>query len=311
MTPAQTHVCILYGGTSPERGISLLSGANVAAALATRGYHTTLIDTGERDFVSRLQDCAPDCCFLALHGAGGEDGSIQGLLELLGLPYTGSGILASALSMDKPLAKQIYQANGIPTPQTLDATDLCFPCVYKPVGGGSSVGVSILQDAAELADLKGQMQAPEAAQSALEGGFFEEYIQGTELTVAVIGPDEGHLTALPVIEIRPKHAFYDYASKYDDDGSVHVIPAELSEAESRECARLAIAAHRALGCAQVSRTDIIISRSGSTSGQAFVIETNTIPGMTDVSLLPQTAAVAGIAAPDLYSRFIEWTLGDK
>jgi D-alanine-D-alanine ligase len=309
-------VAVLYGGTSGERAVSLVSGTNVHQALEAEGFKAALIDTGEPDFMDTLAHSGAHVAFIALHGKGGEDGTIQGLLELLGMPYTGSGVLASALAMDKARSKVMYRATGLRTPHAVavDRTDdesafggaandietlvekVGLPCVVKPVCDGSSLGVSIVKEAAALLP-------------ALEEGFalgdellVEAFVEGVEVTVPVLGDQDPY--ALPVIEIIPKNEFYDYESKYASGGSQHIIPARLSPEVTAACEEAALRAHKALGCRGVSRTDIIIDAANV----PWVIETNTIPGMTGTSLLPEAARISGIPAGELYTRLIEWAL---
>lgn len=303
------NIALLAGGTSGEREVSLSSGENAAEALRSVGHQVSELDSADLGFVEELLRLKPDVVFLALHGRDGEDGHIQGLLEFLRLPYTGSGVLASALAMDKRRSKVFYQQAGIQTPESVVISQSMvglqtaqefisrhgLPCVVKPANEGSSLGISIVRDKAEL---------PEA----LDKGFavsqslmVERYIAGTEITVPVIGNDE--LEALPVIEIIPIVSdFYDYEAKYADGGSDHKIPARLPDNMLAHAQNQAMAAHRALGCAGMSRSDFIVDALGT----AWIIETNTIPGMTRTSLLPESAKHAGIPAGELYTRIIEW-----
>jgi D-alanine-D-alanine ligase len=254
---------------------------------------------------------AVDVAFIALHGPYGEDGTVQGLLELLGVPYTGSGVLASALAMDKLRSRQVLQATGIPVPayavvdggqwpQTRGevlarvAQDLGYPCVVKPNAVGSSIGVSIVREEADL---------PEAIERALEYGdvvLVEEYLRGTELTCAVLEePDTGLPRALPVIEIVPKREFFDYSAKYEPGNSEEICPARLSADVARTVQQMALRVHRQLGCEGMSRVDMFLSK-----GNVIVLEANTIPGLTVGSLIPLAARTAGIAFPELCSRVI-------
>jgi D-alanine-D-alanine ligase len=254
----------------------------------------------------------PDVVFIALHGKGGEDGTIQGMLELLGLPYTGSGVLASALAMDKAMTKHLFRSAGIPVledllvrrGQALDPAALTagvcqllggFPVFVKPNAEGSTFGCTLVASSAEL---------PGAIEIALQYdalAIIERYARGMEITVGVLGNTgeaEG-LEALPVIEIVPKAAYYDYESKYAEGGSEHIIPARLSEALLRRAQEIALRCHELLGCRGMSRTDMIVA------GQELVVlEVNTIPGMTPTSLLPQAAAHAGIPFSQLLDRLI-------
>jgi len=308
MTPRR-RIAVLAGGTSGEREVSLNSGRNVAAALGEVGHEVLELDTIDIGFVAILTEWAPDVVFLALHGTDGEDGRMQGLLELLRIPYTGSGVLGSALAMDKPKAKVFYKNAGLETPECVEVTPdeaglaaaqgfiarHGLPCVVKPAAEGSSLGVSIVHQATELAS------ALDRAFAAGSSVLVERFIAGTEITVPVIGLREPE--ALPVIEIVPRISeFYDYESKYADGGSDHIIPARLPERQLARAQEAAVTAHKALGLTGVSRSDMIVDAMGT----PWVIETNTIPGMTRTSLLPDAARHLGIAAGDLYTRIAEW-----
>jgi D-alanine-D-alanine ligase len=245
-----------------------------------------------------------DVAFIALHGPWGEDGKLQGLLDTLGIPYTGSGVLASALAMDKVMAKTVFAANGIDVPDgevvtsASDAPSIVPPSVVKPVENGSSVGVTMVDDAKDY---------PAAITEALRydrRALVEERIAGRELTVGVIGADE--LQALPVIEIVPKRAFFDYRAKYDSTASDEVCPAPIPDDTARSAQALAVRAHRALGCRGISRSDLMWD------GQRMVLlEVNTMPGMTPNSLVPKAAKVAGISYGELVDRLVGWALADR
>jgi D-alanine-D-alanine ligase len=293
------RVAVLMGGRSAEREVSLNTGTQVAGALTERGYDVVTVDTGAPGFIEAIQAARPDVVFIALHGRFGEDGTIQGLLELLDLPYVGSGVLASALAMNKVQSKHIYDAAGLHTPAyevvrrgepfDVDAltASLGPKTVVKPANEGSSVGMTIVPEPALLA---------EAIEFAFEHDplvLVERFEAGTEVTIGVLGNDE--LMALPTLEIVPVNAFYDYESKYVPGMSRHIIPAGVSEEARVECQRLAVEAHRVLGCAGMSRSDTIVTPEG----EVFLLETNTIPGMTKTSLLPDAAAAAGIPFPEL------------
>src|SRR2546427_4327462 len=249
-----------------------------------------------------------DVVLISLYGTWGEDGRIQGLLDTIGIPYTGSGVLASALAMDKDVAKQVLGAAGIDVPRgvvvrgttkaDLDAArSIGLPAFVKPVGSGSSVGASIVKTQSELAP------AIEAALPYDERVLVEEQIRGRELTVPVIGNDD--LTALPVIEILTKRAFFDYSAKYDAGESEEVCPAEIPNDVAKRAQDLAVRAHRALHCRGMSRTDFVWS-----GDRLVALEVNTIPGMTANSLLPKAARAAGIQFGDLLARFVDWALED-
>jgi D-alanine-D-alanine ligase len=266
---------------------------------------TALVPSGDGERI--------DVAFVAIHGQWGEDGTIQGMLELLGIPYVGSGVLASALAMDKVMAKSVLAANGIEVPRgfVVDAAahradpettaraadDLGYPVVVKPVQQGSSFGVTIADGPAAL---------PAAVDEALaydDRVLVEERLEGTELTVGVIGPDDD-LLALPVIEIVSKRAFFDYRAKYDPTLSEEICPARIPDSLAQRAQETATLAHRALGCRDLSRTDMI----ATLDGRLPVLEVNTIPGMTANSLLPKAARVAGIGFAELCSRLIELAL---
>lgn len=287
------RVAVLAGGRSSEREISLSSGANAAAALEAAGFGTVeLLDTAMDSFVSRITGERWDAAFLALHGTGGEDGVVQGFLSFLGIPFTGSGVRASAVASDKELAKLVYARAGIPAPAGValtasDAVDECAiraavgeQCFVKPAENGSSYGISLVKEAPELAG---------AIEEAFRYGskvLVEERLVGTEVTVGVFGDDD--LRALPVVEVcceSEGSEFYDLRVKYIDPEKVHRIPARLDEGDYARVQELALAAHRALGCRGISRSDFIVTERGP-----VILETNTIPGMTDSSLYPDEVA---------------------
>jgi D-alanine-D-alanine ligase len=303
---SDTTVALLYGGISGEREISLKSGENAIKALREEGFNVVPIDTGQPDFIAKLMQAQADVAFICLHGKGGEDGTVQGLCEVARLPYTGSGILASALAMDKNRSKVFYRAAGLATPaniivekgRPLDQEQIVaqigIPNVVKPVSDGSSLGVSIVHDAAGL------NQALEKGFAVSDELMIEQFIAGTELTVAVLGNRETQ--ALPPIEIVPINEFYDFESKYADGGSEHICPARVSEQATETCKQAALKAHAALGCRGVSRTDMILD----SQGLPWIIETNTIPGMTGTSLLPHAADAVGIGLGELYCKLIDY-----
>jgi D-alanine-D-alanine ligase len=249
-----------------------------------------------------------DVVLLALHGTWGEDGRIQGLLDTIGIPYTGSGVLASALAMDKEMAKKVLAAEGIDVPRGVSVTaaegteldrarSVGLPVFVKPVASGSSVGAAIVTSAAQLAP------AIEEALRYDDRAMVEELLGGTELTVAVIGNDE--LMALPVIEIVTKREFFDYTAKYSAGESEEICPARIPDDVARRAQDIAVRAHRALGCRGMSRTDLMWSGE-----RMATLEVNTIPGMTANSLLPKAARAAGIQFGDLLARLVDWALED-
>ena len=286
----------------------MASGAGAREALGEAGFDVTVLDPAESVDLKRLIDEPFDVAFLCLHGKHGEDGTIQGLLEMIGLPYTGSGVWSSALAMDKAKAKLYYDQAGIFTPPsvTLHAGEEAHAasiidkigthCVVKPGTEGSALGVFIVNGAVEVED---------AIKKAFELDtevLIERYVEGTELTVAVIGDDE--LEALPIIKIVPTSEFYDFNSKYAPGGSQHICPAPLDDETTAMVKDLAIRAHRALSCSGMSRSDFILDDEGI----CWILETNTIPGMTGTSLLPDAARAAGISFPELCTRLIKFAL---
>lgn len=300
-------IALLMGGTSAEREVSLHTGAQVAEALGTAGHQVRQLDTADLDFIDALREGAFDVVFICLHGRFGEDGTIQGLLEVLGLPYVGSGVLASALAMDKAASKRIFEACGLRTPRSVTlhslpadlgpiVTDLGEKVVVKPASEGSSVGMSIVHASAELA------AALALAFEHDDVVLVEQFVQGAEVTVGVLGNET--LRALPTLEVVPEHEFYDYESKYVPGMSKHIIPARVSEEAQAECQRVALDAHRALGCRGLSRSDTIVTPAG----EVYLLEINTIPGMTSTSLLPDSARAAGISFPELCDRLVRLAL---
>jgi D-alanine-D-alanine ligase len=299
-----TKVAVLLGGRSSEREVSLISGSNCATALREEGYEVVEIDPSVGDFPAVLQAAKPDVVFNALHGRFGEDGTVQGLLELLRIPYTHSGVLASALAMHKQRSKDIYAAAGVPVVKSIvvdrnaaAAAHLMEPpYVVKPVNEGSSVGVFIVR--------KGDNRPPEALASEKwsDSGLWmvEEYVPGRELTVAVMGTQ-----ALGVTEIVTSLEFYDYQAKYAAGGSRHILPAPIPDHVAKAAMQLAERAHTALGCRGVSRTDF---RYDDTDGKhrLIALETNTQPGMTPTSLVPEQAAVNGMS----YRALCRWIVED-
>lgn len=308
--PEKIRVTLLKGGVSSEREVSLRSGEASAKALRAQGFVVTEVDTGASGMIGQIIDSKPDVVFNVLHGKDGEDGCIQGFLELVGIPYTGSGVLASALAMDKSKSKMFYEAAGINTPQSVTLTKgedveveailakVGEKSVVKPAGEGSSVGMSIVHEAAQL------FPAVEKAFECDETVLVERFVEGTEVTVAVLGNEQPE--ALPVIEIVPwdKSEFYDFEAKYAAGGSTHIIPARIPDEQTAECKKQAVAAHQALGCRGVSRTDFIIDGNGV----CWALETNTLPGMTATSLLPDAAAKAGIEFGPLCQLLVELAL---
>ena len=298
-----TRVAVLHGGISVEREVSLSSGVQVIAALRGSGYEVVPIDVGP-DLPALLAALTPrpDVVFNALHGRFGEDGTIQGVLDWLGIPYTHSGVRSSALAMDKVLAKTVFAAAGLPVAPhrvvdiaALEAADpLPRPYVVKPLNEGSSVGVTIIH--------AGDNRRAEIARGWKVGRsvLAEEFIPGRELTVGVMGD-----RALTVTEIRPAVGFYDYEAKYATGGSRHVLPALVHHTAFAAAMEVALAAHRALGCRGASRADFRYDDTRGEPGRLVLLEVNTQPGLTPTSLLPEQAAHLGMSFPDLCAWMVE------
>lgn len=314
----KVRVAILAGGFSSERDVSLRSGEMVRRNLDPERYVAEVID---------LKDLLPpaslswadlkarhDVVFIALHGEGGEDGTLQGALDLLDMPYTGSGVYSSALAMNKWRTKQVYTANGIPTADALafdlryapmpDASEVSrqaearfgYPYVLKADNQGSSFGVYIVRSAAEFED------AWKGASGFSPEILIERFVPGTEVTCGVIG---GHdLQALPIVEIVPAGEWFDFEAKYTPGAAEEIVPARISPALTERVQELAVNAHKALGCWGMSRTDMRITPEG----EIYVLETNTIPGLTEGSLLPKEARAAGIMLPELFTRLLDFAL---
>lgn len=346
VTRGKLKVAVLMGGISSERDISLSTGRQILEALDREKYDAFGVDAALLPGSSRKQlkgtddrveavieaqralakrgklasveqmsqsqsDHRPDVAIIALHGKYGEDGTVQGLLELLGIPYTGSGVLASALAMDKAMAKKVLAADGIPVALSVDfacrggrwdeatiagrVASLGYPVIVKPSRQGSTIGMT-------------KVKAPDELNTAIRLAadydglvVVEKFIEGTELTVGVLGNDEPF--ALPVIEIVPAKGFYDYEAKYKPGATDEIVPARISKEATARAQELAVAAHKALGCRGMCRADMILGADGM-----YVLEVNTIPGMTPTSLLPRAAAAAGISFSRLLDMLIEFAL---
>lgn len=301
--PNRFHrIAVLKGGWSPEREVSLVSGAAAGKALKETGYDVVEIDAG-RDLAARLTETKPDAVFNALHGQWGEDGCVQGLLEILNIPYTHSGVLASALAMDKQRAKAVFEDARIPSPpgKIVARADAAGghvmepPYVIKPNAQGSSVGVFIVR--------KGDNRPPSELTSKKwtlgEDVLVEKFIPGRELTVAVMGE-----RALCVTEITTSLAFYDYEAKYAAGGSKHILPADLPAPATERCLDLALRAHRALGCRGLSRADFRYDETDPDE-QLYCLEVNTQPGLTPTSLAPEQAGHLGISFAELCAWLVE------
>jgi D-alanine-D-alanine ligase len=289
---------VLMGGWSSERDISLKTGKAIAKALKEEGFKVKPIDV-DRNIASKLKKGKIEIAFVALHGAYGEDGKIQSLLEIMGIPYTGPGVLSSALAMDKVKSKEIFTFYKIPTPSwsVLHKDEMedqllvkkiigknKFPLVVKPSDQGSAVGISIVN---KKEDLK---KAFTSAFYYTNRVLIEEYIPGMEITVGIINN-----SPLPVLEIVPKTKFYDYSAKYTNGMAEHIIPARLPVSYLLEAQKLALKAHQSLGCSGVSRVDLRVKSKGRSWGKMYVLEVNTIPGMTRISLLPEAARAVGMS----------------
>jgi len=301
------HVAVLMGGWSSEREISLITGAGVADALEGRGHRVTRIDMG-RDVAQRLVEAAPDVVFNALHGTPGEDGTVQGMMDLMGLKYTHSGLETSVIAIDKELTKMVLVPHGIRMPEgeiveseSLYAADpLPRPYVLKPVNEGSSVGVAIVTEGGNYGDPIGRdVKGPWQEFDRL---LAEPFIRGRELTVAVLNDE-----ALAVTELKPKFGFYDYDAKYTDGMTEHVCPADVPADIADAMLNMALEAHRILGCRGASRSDF---RWDDARGEAglYLLEVNTQPGMTPLSLVPEQARHRGIDYPELCEKLVEAAL---
>lgn len=308
MNVSKPKVALLYGGTSGEREISAKSAAEVHKALTALNYPVKKVLVDNK-LIPKLKRIKPDVAFVALHGGSGEDGTLQAILGILNIPYTGSGVLASALAMNKTLAKRLFIANHIATSPFLtvrkeSSTGLGgrikksfgFPAVVKPPSQGSTIGLSIVSQEKDL---------PKALKAGFEWEnelLVEKFIEGTEITVGVLGDKK--LLALPTLEITTETGFYDYNTKYTDGLSNHIIPARISPQQRRQAKKAAILAHKVLGCAGFSRADFIVPKKG----EPLILEVNTIPGLTKLSLFPDAAKAAGIEFNDLVVRLVDMAL---
>ena len=317
--PKRLRVVVLTGGTSAEREVCLMSGAKVLAALDPARYRAVSVDLADvvhSGDVSAIlsafgEGARPDVVFIALHGGAGENGTVQGLLELLGVPYTCSGVLASALALNKIIAKQLFERAGIPTPEWLSvssserggaadrvASAFDLPCFVKPAHEGSSLGVTLVKQRADIEP---------ALDLALQYGpevLVEQYVEGTEITGAVLGNNDPRV--LPLIEIVPGNEFYDYEAKYTPGATDEIIPARISEAQAERAREITLAAHRLIGCRGMSRVDMIAAPR-----EVYVLELQTIPGLTETSLVPRAAEAAGLSFPQLVDTLIRLALEDR
>jgi D-alanine-D-alanine ligase len=301
---SKSRVAVVLGGRSAEREVSIESGQAVMRALATLGYPAQSLDFDER-FVDNVREIRPDVVFNALHGTGGEDGTIQGVLEWLGIPYTGSDLTSCALAMDKHLTKKLLAAEGLPTPawDTFDLSggtlpllpgSLNLPLVVKPRNSGSSAGVSIVRTHEEWT--KTMINAAPRTTQLLA----EEFIAGREFSCGILGEE-----ALPVVEIIASDEFYSYDAKYKPGGSRHLVPAPIDDDLTARLHMLALSVHRMIGLRDYSRTDFIVTREG----RPYILEINALPGLTPMSLLPDEARVAGISFEALIERLLQYALG--
>lgn len=296
---------VLMGGFSSERDISVRSGLAIYQALQELGYDSALIDVG-RDIANVLKKDKVKLAFLALHGGMGENGAMQGLLEVLGVPYTGSGILASALAMDKEVSKKLFMHHGLNVAPFVvvnkkskqrgkknnlqpQAFAFSFPLVVKPVSEGSSIGIRIVKEESEMAG------ALENAFSFGDKALVEKFIEGKEVHVGILGDK-----VLGGVEVRPSLEFYNYEAKYTSGLTEYIIPPEIDDAAYEKTKEMALIAHTALGCSGASRADFIIDKSGA----PYILEVNTLPGMTGTSLLPKIAAYAGINFKELIEEIV-------
>ncbi|MFD1850511.1 D-alanine--D-alanine ligase [Oceanobacillus bengalensis] len=302
-------IAVLYGGISGEREVSLSSGKGIINALKQKGHDVIGIDF-HPDHLEEIFNLQVDLVFIGLHGKFGEDGKLQGLLDMLHIPYVGSGVLASALAMDKAKAKQIFEMSHIPVAESKtyyvnDETEVQAivedinhtfetPFVVKPNQEGSTLGLSIIKDKKEVSN------AVKKALNSDRKVLVEKFVRGRELTVPVIGPT-GAEKALPIIEIIPKNEFYDYESKYAPGGSEHVVPAPINETLTKQIQEYAVLAHQVLGCKTYSRVDFILSEENI----PVILEVNTLPGMTPTSLFPDSAKAVGISYEDMIERFVQ------
>jgi D-alanine-D-alanine ligase len=303
VTLPKLHIAVLMGGWSSERPVSLMSGDGVAKALESRGHRVTRIDM-DRDVALRLSEAAPDVVFNALHGSPGEDGTVQGMMDLMGLTYTHSGLATSVIAIDKELTKQALVPHGIPMPggrivetaELYQRDPLARPYVLKPVNEGSSVGVAIVTDAGNY----GNPVSPsaEGPWQQFDRLLAEPFIRGKELTTAVLGGK-----ALLVTELKPKSGFYDFDAKYTDGMTDHVCPAEIPDEITEACKQIALRAHQLLGCRGATRSDFRWDDERGIEG-LFLLEINTQPGMTPLSLVPEQARHLGMDFADLVEAIV-------
>ena len=313
VTSTRLHIVVLMGGWSGERPVSLMSGAGIADALEGLGHRVTRIDM-DRDVAARLAEAKPDLVFNALHGAPGEDGSVQGMLDLMGIRYTHSGMVTSVIAVDKVLTKQALVPHGIPMPggrivkssELFERDPLPRPYVVKPANEGSSIGVAIVTADGNYGDPIGRDVA--GPWQDFDELLAEPYIRGRELTTAVLGDENGG-RALGVTELRPKSGWYDFDAKYTDGLTEHICPADIPDDVADACRRIALDAHRLLGCKGTSRSDFRWDDAQGVAG-LFLLEVNTQPGMTPLSLVPEQAKHVGMSYPELVQAIVDEALRD-
>lgn len=308
-------IAVLYGGVSKEREVSISSSKGIIDALKKNGHDVVAIDF-HPERLHEIIELKVDLVFIALHGKFGEDGSVQGLLDMLNIPYVGSGVLASALAMDKYKAKQLFESVNIPTAKgklyrimdTTDVTEIVedivnnfsVPFVIKPNREGSTVGLTIVKKHDEI------NEAIERATESDEYILVEQFIKGKELTVPVLGKMNEE-TALPIIEIIPKNELYDYESKYSEGGSEHIIPARISDELTEQIQNYAVRAHQALGCETYSRADFLLTDDG----KPYILEVNTLPGMTPTSLFPDSAKAVNMSYEEMVEKLVQLTVKQR
>ncbi|HOL21581.1 MAG TPA: D-alanine--D-alanine ligase [bacterium] len=296
------RIAVLYGGNSPEREVSLRSGKAVADALKRNRHKVILLDPAKKNFAKKIIEVKPDCVFIALHGEKGEDGIIQGFLETIGIPYTGSDVRASAICMNKIIAKKLLIYHKIPTPMFVEldkenpvTPPFPFPVVVKPANMGSTIGIKIVKNKKEM------VNAIKECFKLDSQVFIEEYIKGTEVTAGILGNEKPEV--LPVIEIETPTGFYDYKAKYTPGGSRHIIPARIDKKILKKIEDMALLTYKILGCSGFARMEMIVKK-----GIPYILDVNTIPGMTDTSLFPDAAKAKGISFDELCERIVMFGL---
>lgn len=294
-------IAVLAGGDSPEREVSLRSGRAVSSALKARGHRVISLDPEQKHFVRKLLKFKPDCVFIALHGGKGENGVIQGFLETLRIPYTGSGVLSSAICMNKLVTKKILRFHRLPTPDfmvveraaKLRKLPFPLPVVVKPASLGSTIGIAIVRHRQELA------RALRACRRYDREVFLEKYVPGTEITVSILGNEKPEV--LPVIQIKTPTGFYDYQAKYSPAGSIHQMPPDLPETVLKKARKISLDAYAVLKCRGLARMEIIVDRKGT----PYILDVNTIPGFTETSLFPDSARAAGLSFGAACERLVK------